>query len=284
MDTGSRPAAGADEGAAFAGRPVVVLGAGPRGPVSVDLADEGPHLLIEGPGGSGRTELLRAVAASLAAAARPDRLGILLVDGAGGERGESLRPCTELPHVFTHLVASDPVRMREFAQALGGELKRRAEVLGELDFAEWHSRSETTRRTAGQWPPGASEPRGDVDSQMSGTLQLRPAAARPPEPGPSPLPRLVVLVDDFDALIAPALGSPGGRPPVRSSGRWRPWPGRAAGSACTWSRRPPARTARRTPSWPAGPGFGSCSIRRSSLPRRTIRRRAAGGWAIRTGG
>ncbi|MCX4772240.1 FHA domain-containing protein [Streptomyces sp. NBC_01285] len=209
MDTGSRPAAGADEGAAFAGRPVVVLGAGPRGPVSVDLADEGPHLLIEGPGGSGRTELLRAVAASLAAAARPDRLGILLVDGAGGERGESLRPCTELPHVFTHLVASDPVRMREFAQALGGELKRRAEVLGELDFAEWHSRSETTRRTAGQWPPGASEPRGDVDSQMSGTLQLRPAAARPPEPGPSPLPRLVVLVDDFDALIAPALGSPG---------------------------------------------------------------------------
>ncbi|WP_239086537.1 hypothetical protein, partial [Streptomyces parvus] len=48
-----------------AGRPVLVLGAGPRGPLSVDLADEGPHLLIEGPPGSGRTELLRAVAASL---------------------------------------------------------------------------------------------------------------------------------------------------------------------------------------------------------------------------
>lgn len=208
-DTGSRPAGSADVGAAFAGRPVVVLGAGPRGPVSVDLADEGPHLLIEGPGGSGRTELLRAVAASLAAAARPDRLGILLVDGAGGERGESLRPCTELPHVFTHLVASDPVRMREFAQALAAEIKRRAELLGGLDFAEWHSLPGAARRTAGQWPPSASEQRGDVDSQMSGTLQLRPAAARPPEPGPPPLPRLVVLVDDFDALIAPALGSPG---------------------------------------------------------------------------
>ncbi len=59
-----------------------MLGAGPRGPLSVDLAVEGPHLLIEGPPGSGRTELLRAVAASLASAARPDRLGILLVDGA----------------------------------------------------------------------------------------------------------------------------------------------------------------------------------------------------------
>ncbi|MFD2122189.1 hypothetical protein ACFSNO_25800 [Streptomyces cirratus] len=33
-------------------------------------------------------------------------------------------PCTELPHVSAHLVASDPLRMREFAQALGAELKR----------------------------------------------------------------------------------------------------------------------------------------------------------------
>ncbi|WLQ48643.1 FHA domain-containing protein [Streptomyces poriferorum] len=199
--------AGAPAGAA--GRPVVVLGAGPRGPVSVDLSEEGPHLLIEGPGGSGRTELLRAVAASLAAADRPDRLGILLVDGAGGERGESLRPCTELPHAFTHLVASDPVRMREFAQALGGEVKRRAELLGGLDFTDWHSRHEVAQRMVGQRPPGQSEQRGDVESAMSGTLRLRPASARASDPGPSPLPRLVVLVDDFDALIAPALGSPG---------------------------------------------------------------------------
>ncbi|WNI24488.1 FtsK/SpoIIIE domain-containing protein [Streptomyces sp. ITFR-16] len=201
----------------YAGRPVVVLGAGPRGPVSVDLADEGPHLLIEGPGGSGRTELLRAVAASLAAAARPDRLGIVLVDGAGGERGESLRPCTELPHAFTHLVANDPVRMREFAQALGGEVKRRAELLGGLGFAEWHSRYEAANgagheaapRIVGQRPPAPVEQRGDVESALSGTLRLRPSATHAVDPGPSPLPRLVVLVDDFDALIAPALGSPG---------------------------------------------------------------------------
>ncbi|MFD4027615.1 FHA domain-containing protein [Streptomyces sp. NPDC058576] len=201
------------------GRPVLVLGAGPRGPLSVDLADEGPHLLIEGPPGSGRTELLRAVAASLASAARPDRLGILLVDGTGGEqrdRGEGLLPCTELPHVFTHLVASDPVRMREFAQALGGELKRRAELLGDLDFAAWHERharqdaqQESAPRIVGQRPPSVSERRGDLDSPASGTLRLRPAAARSAAPGPSPLPRLVVLADDFDALVAPALGSPG---------------------------------------------------------------------------
>uniref|UniRef100_UPI00211D77C7 FtsK/SpoIIIE domain-containing protein n=1 Tax=Streptomyces sp. rh34 TaxID=2034272 RepID=UPI00211D77C7 len=206
---GAPPPAGA-----HTGRPVLVLGAGPRGPLSVDLADEGPHLLIEGPPGSGRTELLRAVAASLASAARPDRLGILLVDGSGGEqgeRGEGLLPCTELPHVFTHLVACDPVRMREFAQALGGELKRRAELLGDLDFAAWHERhaqQEAAPRIVGQRPPSGAERRGDLDSPASGTLRLRPAA-RSGDPGPSPLPRLVVLADDFDALVAPALGSPG---------------------------------------------------------------------------
>ncbi|MER5555819.1 FHA domain-containing protein [Streptomyces sp. NPDC002793] len=196
----------------YPGRPVIVLGAGPRGPLSVDLADEGPHLLVEGPAGSGRTELLRAVAASLASAARPDRLGILLIDGAGGEhgeRGEGLRPCTELPHVYTHLVASDPVRMREFAQALGGELKRRAELIGTLDFTEWHTRYEQSQELTGRRPSGAAEQRGDLESPPSGTLRLRTTAARPADPGPSPLPRLVVLADDFDALVAPALGSPG---------------------------------------------------------------------------
>ncbi|MFD7744853.1 FHA domain-containing protein [Streptomyces sp. NPDC059698] len=212
---GAAPGRAAVPGAA---RPVLVLGAGPRGPLSVDLADEGPHLLIEGPPGSGRTELLRAVAASLASAARPDRLGILLVDGAGGEqgdRGEGLLPCTELPHVFGHLRAYDPVRMRQFAQALGGELKRRAELLGDLDFAAWHerharqeSRAESGR-VVGRRPPSGAERLGDLDSPATGTLRLRPAAARPADPGPSPLPRLVVLADDFDALVAPALGSPG---------------------------------------------------------------------------
>ncbi|MFD8014521.1 FtsK/SpoIIIE domain-containing protein, partial [Streptomyces sp. NPDC059762] len=138
---------------ASAGEGTAVLGAGPRGPLSVDLTAEGPHLLIEGPAGSGRTELLRAVAASLAAGGRPDRLGLLLVDGAGGERGEGLAACTELPHVTEHLVASDPVRMREFAQALGAELKRRAELLGDADFADRRS----TRAVIGQRGASAAE-------------------------------------------------------------------------------------------------------------------------------
>ncbi|GAA2958601.1 FtsK/SpoIIIE domain-containing protein [Streptomyces enissocaesilis] len=206
-------AAADDDQAPGATRAWAVLGAGPRGPLCVDLTAEGPHLLVEGPAGSGRTELLRSVAASLAAAARPDRLGLVLVDGAGGERGEGLRACTELPHVSTHLVASDPVRMREFAQALGAELKRRHELLGSTGFAEWHTHREVSGRMVGQRRPDAAELHGDLDSPPSGTLRLRTTASRERQAragtGPSPLPRLVVLVDDFDALVAPALGSTG---------------------------------------------------------------------------
>lgn len=238
----TRWADAADDTTALGGRAWAVLGAGPRGPVSVDLVAEGPHLLIEGPAGSGRTELLRAVAASLAAAERPDRLGIALVDGrdggagagsggggGGGRAGEGLGVCTDLPHVGTHLTANDPVRMREFAQSLITELKRRYELLGGLGFVEWHTRREVSGRIVPQRSapsgPGASGAgasgagAADLDSSSSSTLRLRPAAGRrstdPDGRGgaarspASELPRLVVVVDDLDALLSPALGSTG---------------------------------------------------------------------------
>ncbi|MFC8402862.1 FHA domain-containing protein [Streptomyces griseoincarnatus] len=214
----ARWADAADDTGALGGRATAVLGAGPRGPVSADLAADGPHLLVEGPSGSGRTELLRAVVASLAAAERPDRLGIVLVDGRGGPvtgsgaaagagagAGESLRVCTDVPHVSTHLSADDPVRMREFAQSLSAELKRRAELLGRSDFAEWHTGRELTDRMVAQ----RTAANGDLDSPPSATVRLRPGADRRKTQAAPALPRLVVVVDDLDQLVSPALGAPG---------------------------------------------------------------------------
>ncbi|WP_220183667.1 FtsK/SpoIIIE domain-containing protein [Streptomyces diacarni] len=146
-----------------AGRAPLVFGAGPHGPLEADLAHlgdragpagepaagmpttaaaqaaeagveaapAGGHALISGGAGAGKTELLRSLSASLAAGERPDRLALVLVDGAGAGSGEGLRACTDLPHVTEHLVAGDPVRMRQFAQALSAEVKRRAELIGD---------------------------------------------------------------------------------------------------------------------------------------------------------
>ncbi|NEA43285.1 hypothetical protein G3I42_29270, partial [Streptomyces sp. SID11385] len=61
--------------------------------------------------------------------------------------------------------------------------------------------------------PGASVPAqsrgaetGDIEAPPSRTLRLRP---RTSSGGRSPLPRLVVLVDDVDALLDPPLGATG---------------------------------------------------------------------------
>ncbi|MEU8603778.1 FHA domain-containing protein [Streptomyces parvulus] len=217
----ARWADAADDAHALGGRAHAVLGAGPRGPVTVDLAAEGPHLLVEGPPGSGRTELLRALVASLASADRPDRLGVVLMDGrdgVGGDggHGEGLAVCTDVPHVTTHLAANDPVRMREFAQSLSAELKRRAELLGRSEFPEWHTGREVSGRLVTQRTPhedasdSATGPDdGDLDSPPSSTMRLRPGAARRRSAAVPPLPRLVVVVDDLDALVTPPLGSPG---------------------------------------------------------------------------
>lgn len=234
------------EAPAAVGAAGAVLGVGAGGRIAVDLVAEGPHAVVGGAPGAGKTELLRSLAAALAAAERPDRLALVLVDGAGQERGEGLLACADLPHVSTHLVASDPVRMREFAQALTAELKRRAEVLGEQGFAAWHAERLVTatlphqggtgdrkpaEQDAARWPdvprqeatgPKDPTPRADVPRQGTAAQQQKAAqqqqgtAPRPgtDDPQAAPfqapaLPRLVVIVDDFDALVAPALGSPG---------------------------------------------------------------------------
>ncbi|MFC4036348.1 FtsK/SpoIIIE domain-containing protein [Streptomyces polygonati] len=188
-----------------------VLGAGGGGRVVVDLVAEGPHTVVGGAPGSGKTELLRSLAAGLAAAERPDRLALVLVDGAGQERGEGLLAVADLPHVSTHLVASDPVRMREFAQALSAELKRRAEVLGEQTFGAWHADRLVAATLPHQSGTADRKPTAPDAARWPDAAPQEPARSQPPGPVPvlPRLPRLVVIVDDFDALVAPALGSPG---------------------------------------------------------------------------
>lgn len=102
----------------------------------------GPHGMIVGATGSGKSELLRSLLAALAARHAPDLLSFLLVDFKGGAAFSEL---AELPHVaglVTNL-ADDMALVERVEQALRGELDRRQELLrseGNLDsIRQYHA-------------------------------------------------------------------------------------------------------------------------------------------------
>ncbi|MFF0729085.1 FHA domain-containing protein [Streptomyces sp. NPDC004134] len=155
-----------------------VLGAGPAGRLMADLG-AGP-LAVEGAARGGKSELLRSFAAALAAGEPPERLQLVLVDGAGRERGDALGAAADLPHVSGYLVASDPVRMREFAQELGAEFKRRAARYAPGGDPAPQGPAIPGPRAAGEQRPGGA---ADIQAAQSNTLRLRPRPAAEEAPG-----------------------------------------------------------------------------------------------------
>ncbi|RKE19312.1 FtsK/SpoIIIE domain-containing protein [Streptomyces sp. TLI_171] len=172
----------------------------------VDLAEDGEHLLIGGGPGSGKSELLRSLAASLAVSESPDRLALLMVDGDRAEGG-GLAGCTDLPHVTAHVnAAEDPRGALLAAERLNDELAHREALFDGLSFTEWH-----TRRVFDKTPALVGGPAAEAPAAVRVVEPRRSSDAPSPDAAP---PRLVVLVDDFDALLGPA--SPGGRPLARA--------------------------------------------------------------------
>uniref|UniRef100_UPI0005A94949 FtsK/SpoIIIE domain-containing protein n=1 Tax=Streptacidiphilus anmyonensis TaxID=405782 RepID=UPI0005A94949 len=158
------------------------------GSCALDLTD---HLLVGGAPQSGRTELLRSLLAALAVAERPDRLGLLLIEGRPqADPARGLAPAVELPHVVGHVATTDGPALREAARALSAELDRRAGLLEGRSFAAWHAERALSR---------LAPPRRPADDYPNGV----------PAPGPvaeaEPLPHLVVAVDDWDALVGTPL-------------------------------------------------------------------------------
>ncbi|HXH58557.1 FtsK/SpoIIIE domain-containing protein [Iamia sp.] len=103
-----------------------LLGVGESGPFTVDLRRDGPHALIAGTTGAGKSELLQTLVASLALANRPDALSFVLVDYKGGA---AFRDCARLPHCAGLITDLDGHLVDRALRSLDAELKRRERVL-----------------------------------------------------------------------------------------------------------------------------------------------------------
>jgi len=131
-------------------------------PFLLDLA-QGPHMLVGGTTGAGKSELLQTIVASLAAHNRPDQMTFVLIDYKGGA---AFRGCVDLPHTVGMVTDLDTASVERALVSLRAELQRRKAVLDAADKPD----------ILRYW--GAIGDRRDVD----------------------PLPRLVLVVDEFKVM------------------------------------------------------------------------------------
>ncbi len=116
-----------------AGTTQALIGASPDGPFVVDIARDGPHALIAGTTGSGKSELLQTFVASLALANRPDELTFVLVDYKGGA---AFGACATLPHTVGMVTDLDGRLVERALTSLAAELKRREAILAAAGVAD----------------------------------------------------------------------------------------------------------------------------------------------------
>ena len=143
---------------------VARLGATGGGAFLVDLEVDGPHALVGGTTGSGKSELLQTLIASLALGNPPDLLGFVLIDYKGGS---AFARCAGLPHTLGVVTDLDAHLMRRALASLSAELRRREHCLldaGAPDLPEYQRRRD------------------------------------PSDPRQPPLPRLVLVIDEFRML------------------------------------------------------------------------------------
>lgn len=118
------------------------IGQGPDGPMSIDLRAQGPHALVGGTTGSGKSEFLQTWIMSLAANVSPERVTFLLVDYKGGA---AFAECVDLPHTVGLVTDLSPHLVHRALISLRAELRYREELLaqhGAKDLVTMERRSD----------------------------------------------------------------------------------------------------------------------------------------------
>ena len=128
---------------------VAALGTGAGGRhVELDLVADGPHLLVAGTTGSGKSELLQSMLLSLALRHPPSEVVFVLVDYKGGA---GFGRCRDMPHVVGQVTDLDGVEAGRALDGVRAELVRRKDLLaaqGVSDLAALRR-----RRRLGAVPP-----------------------------------------------------------------------------------------------------------------------------------
>lgn len=96
--------------------------------VFLDLREHGPHALVGGTTGSGKSEFLQSWIMGMAAAHSPDRISFLLVDYKGGT---AFADCVGLPHTVGLVTDLSPHLVRRALTSLGAEIRRREHLLND---------------------------------------------------------------------------------------------------------------------------------------------------------
>ena len=102
------------------------IGRSADGTVDIDLVRDGPHGLIAGTTGAGKSELLRTLVVSLAAAVSPEHLSFVLIDFKGGA---TFDVCTRLPHTVGVVTDLDEGLAERALVGLDAEIRRRERLL-----------------------------------------------------------------------------------------------------------------------------------------------------------
>ncbi len=143
----------------------VPVGVSTDGTHFIDLRADGPHGLIAGTTGAGKSELLQTLIASLAVANRPDEMTFVLIDYKGGA---AFKDCARLPHTVGMVTDLDGHATERALESLSAELRRREEMLLEA---------------------GAK----DIDDYNDLRASNETLGS---------MPRLVLVIDEFAAMVA----------------------------------------------------------------------------------
>lgn len=110
------------------------------GPFMLDMRQDGPHALVGGTTGAGKSELLQSFVAALAASHPPTRVTFLLVDYKGGA---AFKDAVHLPHTVGFVTDLDGHLVHRALVSLNAELRRREHLLrdhGAKDLLEMERR------------------------------------------------------------------------------------------------------------------------------------------------